>query len=221
MLFDKFDEYYQKLLIAQHDISEMIDHKLTRGQMREDFLRQIILSQFPGLSVISGMITDARTQSPQVDLIVTRHHCRFRQLWGYNIVDIEDVEMVIEVKSNATGTDLKKTNTDFWKIKALSLMKSPLCGIFCYRMDLQHQTLMKRFGYSWNSEYLAFESFDTALVQYPNIDFLICIEADEEYPENDKEVFFIWNTDEDKYSYLYEKPTLKNIFAILSDLNRV
>jgi hypothetical protein len=88
-------------------------------------------------------------------------------------------------------------------------------------MDIQNQTLMRRFGYNWNSEYLAFESFDSTLVQYPNIDFLICIEADEENPENDKEIFLIWNTDEEKYSYLYEKPTLKNIFAILSDLNRV
>ena len=89
MLLDKFDEYFQKLLIAQYDISEIIEHKLTRGQMREDFLKRVITDQFPNLSITSGVITDNRTQSPQTDIIITKHSCRSPRLWGFNVVDFE------------------------------------------------------------------------------------------------------------------------------------
>jgi hypothetical protein len=228
MLFNKFDEYYQKLLNAQYDISEMVNHKLTRWQMREDFLKQIIVSQFPGLSIISGIITDDTAQSPQTDLIITKASCRFRQLGVYNIVDIADVEMVLEVKSNATGTDLKKSNSDFGKIKALATEKIPLCGMFCYRIDLQYKTLISRFGYKWNSRTIAFDPYDNSLVEYPNIDFLICIQEEEDLSGEECEVFIIWNPDgtnwrwepEPKYSYLRDKPSLKNLFSILSGIHR-
>ena len=228
MFFNKFDEYYQKLLNAQYDISEMVDHKLTRWQMREDFLKQIIVSQFPGLSIISGIITDDTTQSPQTDLIITKASCRFRQLGAYNIVDIGDVDMVLEVKSNATGADFKKSNSDFKKIKALATEKVPLCWMFCYRVDLQYKTLINRFGYKWNSSISGFDPYDLWLIQYPNIDFLICIQEAEDISGEECEVFIIWNPDgtnwrwdfEAKYSYLRDKPSLKNLFSILSGIHR-
>ena len=42
-MFKEINTYYQKLLNAQYDVAEIIDHLLTRGEVREDFLKDIIL----------------------------------------------------------------------------------------------------------------------------------------------------------------------------------
>ena len=143
MLFNKFYEYYQKLLIAQYDISEMIDHKLTRWEVREDFLKTIILDQFPSLQILSWIITNDRVQSPQTDIIITDYNCRTRKLWTKNLVNIDDCKMILEVKSNATWKDLKKFNDDAWKIKSL-WNENLLCWIFCYKIDLKLNTILER-----------------------------------------------------------------------------
>ncbi|MDD2871744.1 MAG: hypothetical protein PHS49_07190 [Candidatus Gracilibacteria bacterium] len=227
MLFNKFDEYYQRLLVAQYDISEMIEHKLTRGEVREDFLKTIILDQFPSLQILSGIITNDKVQSPQTDIIITDYNCRTRKLGTKNLVNIDDCKMILEVKSNATGKDLKKFNDDAGKIKSLG-NENLLCGIFCYKIDLKLNTILERFGYKYFSEYQTFQDYDKILLKYPNINFFISIDSFPEF-EDDKEVFIVFDKEKeiDKnthekggYSFIIDKPSVKNLFNVLSGFNR-
>jgi len=230
MFFNKFDEYYQKLLMAQYDISEMINHKLTRWEVREDFLKSIILEQFPSLQTLSWIITDDKVQSPQTDIIITDFSCRTRKLWSKNLVNIDDCKMILEVKSNATWDDFKKFNIDAWKIKALWNEKL-LCWIFCYRTDLKLNTLLNRFWYKYNNQYMMYENYDKSLIKYPNIDFVISIDNFKLDPDidEDKEVFIIFDKEKEinpttkekwGYSFIIDKPSLKNLFNLLSWINR-
>jgi len=226
MFFHKFDEYYQKLLKSQFEISDIIEHALTRGQMREDFLKSVIISQFPNLQIVSWIITNDREQSPQTDLIITSHNCRTRQLWQCNLVNIDDCKMILEVKSNATWGDFKKFNSDAWKIKNL-WNENLICWLFCYKLDLKVKTILQRFGYQYSIKYKVFEAYDKLLIQYPNIDFVVSI--DDDFTENeDKEVFIVYNPEkhnkeeDDKwwYSFIYEKPSVKPFFNLLNWLNK-
>jgi hypothetical protein len=224
MLFEKFDEYYQKLLTAQFQISEIIEHSLTKWQIREDFLKSIITSQFPNLQIVSWIITNDIIQSPQTDLIITKHNCRTRQLWQYNLVNIDDCRMIVEVKSNATGADFKKFNTDIWIIKSL-WNENLICWLFCYKLDLQLKTVLERFGYKYNTEYKTYEKYNHWLVKYPNINFVVSIDS---FNEDDKEIFIIYNPEKDNwadvdrwgYSYVYEKPSVKPFFELLNWVNK-
>ena len=40
--FEQYHHYSQNLLLAQHDVSEIIKHSLTKGEVREDFIIQYL-----------------------------------------------------------------------------------------------------------------------------------------------------------------------------------
>ena len=44
MKFDEFDQYSEDMLLAQYEISEIINHELMKGEVREDFLKSTLES---------------------------------------------------------------------------------------------------------------------------------------------------------------------------------
>ena len=43
-LFAEFDLYSENLLMAQYEVSDIISHELTKGEIREDFLISVLKS---------------------------------------------------------------------------------------------------------------------------------------------------------------------------------
>ena len=99
----------------------------------------------------------------------------------------DDCLMVLEVKDNATGNDIRDYNNKIDRIKMMPTDSYPLSGMFCYKIKLVEKTILKRFGFTYDhdtnffyDEYNVGADIDGLVVQYPNIDFLISIEIDEE-----------------------------------------
>lgn len=219
-MFDTYDEYQEQLLQAQFNISEIIDHKLTRGEIREDFLKKL-LSDRIGLNVVrNGFVCNNTKQSSQCDIILQSHGTQIRSLGAHSLVDIEDCGLVMEVKSNATSKDFRKFNSTAGEIKTYGL-NTPLCGVFCYRISVSKNSIVKQFGYNYD------ETIDSYLpdlflpLSYPNIDFVLSIHASTD--DNGVSViqkFFIVRRsppEQGKTEYLLynDQPILKNFFDML------
>ena len=71
MIFNEFDQYSQNLLLAQYDIAEIIQHELTKGEVREDFLIQVLQSRFePPPTFHKGTVSDGGNQAGQIDIML-------------------------------------------------------------------------------------------------------------------------------------------------------
>jgi hypothetical protein len=218
-MLDKYDEYIEKLLLAQYDVSELIEHKLERGEIREDFIKHQVERQYRGISCCKGILTDVygANQSGQIDFIIPKRTARQRQLGDHSIFLSEDVLFVIEVKSNAKGTDFKELNEKAGRYKALEGSRVPMIGMFCYYYDLQMKNLLKRFGYIYDNEIQAFVQQDECELAYPNIDFVIALDCNEELGRNRR--FFIIrdeNNPTNGYMLFLDSPVSKYFFKLLA-----
>lgn len=212
--FEKFDEYIENLLRAQYDISEIIEHALTRGEIREDFLMDIIQSQFETVKVAKGIISNGTTQSCQCDLVFVKPDARQRKLGRQTLIEVEDTIMVLEVKSNATGTDIKEFNEKAKKIKELSEKAKPLCGIFCYNINLEEKTIYKRFGFEHNKEIDTY-IYSGENIDYLHLDFLVSIHSKE---DKIKQFFIRYDENNSKYILNRNYPISKHFFSLIKSV---
>lgn len=220
--FEKYDEYIENLLLAQFEVSKIIQHHLTRGEAREDFLKNIVLSQFKQLLICKGFLSNGTRQSNQCDIIVIKNTARVTSLGSHNIVNTNDGKMVLEVKSNATGSDFKNFNNQARRIKNLCMTNKPLCGMFCYCINLQEETILRRFGYKFNNLNESFEFENSIILKYPYIDFVLSLHKifDEELQYNVIKQFFIrWDNNNKRYLLWQRHPVSKNFFDLINSIN--
>lgn len=188
MKFDEFDQYSEDMLMAQYDVSNIISHELMKGEIREDFLITTLEScSEPKPYLVKGTLSDGEHDAGQVDIILCRPHSHLRKLGTQCLVSKNDALCVIEVKGNCTGSDLKKAVLKVVKIHNLQGQTSPLCGVICYKADLELKTIMNRFGYSFDGDNNTY--FDNATIpkeaeadwrkiEYPELDFFVSLEED-------------------------------------------
>lgn len=215
MLFDEFDQYTQDLLLAQYEIADIIQHQLIKGEVREDFLIYILQSGFePAPLFHKGTISDGITQAGQIDIMLCKPNSQVRRLGSQVILHPEDCLCVIEVKSNATGKDIRTFDERAHRIKQMRANSYPLCGIFCYKVELQEKTILNRFGYKFSAETQTYYDNDRnpRVLTYPNVDFFVSL--DQNSP------LFLRKKDDGRYTRIYEFPILKNVFQIVGSLIR-
>ena len=58
----QIDTYLQEMLKMQFRVSDIIEHKVTKGELREKFIHQMVLSQFPNIIVKSGILCSGNWQ---------------------------------------------------------------------------------------------------------------------------------------------------------------
>lgn len=59
-MFAEFNQYSENLLLAQYDVSEIIEHELMKGEVREDFLIDVLKSRFePNPAIIKPKLSDS------------------------------------------------------------------------------------------------------------------------------------------------------------------
>ncbi len=183
--FDQYHHYSQNLLLAQHEVSEIIKHNLTRGEVREDFIIQYLCKSIQGCEdfLKRGFINlGEEEQSGQADILLVKRFAETIDLGsrGNVIVNPDDCHMVIEVKSTLTGTYLNDFNSEAKRIKEAN--SDIVCGMFAYKADLEKKTIMNRCGYDFDSETKTyFDSEREPLATfYPYIDFILLLDKVEE-----------------------------------------
>ncbi len=214
-----FAQYYEDLLRAQYRVSEFVQQHLPRGTIREDFLRDLVLKRKESLRGKKGMVAKNGTQSGECDLIFHEISATTTHLGDQIMIEPRHCKLVLEVKSNANGTDIKKTNQNFQKIKAIEPDIKPLCGLFCYNIALEKKTILNRFGWTYDKVLESWKENTALRIEYSYIDFIICIaclEEDEECME--KQFFLIKDSESGRYVLRAEYPIIKNFFGVTDNL---
>lgn len=224
--FDEFDQYSEDLLLAQYDVSEIISHELMKGEVREDFLIEILKScSEPMPNIVKGTLSDGTRDAGQLDLILLKAHAHPRRLGGQCFVLKDDALCVIEVKGNCTGADLRKAEAKARLIASLQGASSPIYGVVCYRTALQRKTVLNRFGFKYDAGTDTY--YDNSLipnelpvdwqkVDYPSIDFFACL-------EDGKKLFlrsYSRGNGTTRFLNSAQTPLIKDLFSLVSSLWR-
>jgi hypothetical protein len=223
-MFAEFHKYTEKLIHAQYEVSEIIRHELTKGEVREEFVMETIQRGFGNqINLKRGFLQVADKQSNQMDILLLKHNAQIAQIASQIIVSPENCLMVLEVKGNATGNDIKEYNDKIVIIKAMGSNSVPLFGLFCYKIKLTEKTILNRFGFTYDNdnnhyydEYNKKDNCSGLPIVYPNIDFLISIEIDEY--GNGKQLYLRKDETTGRYIKSVEFPVLKNLFSLTHSL---
>jgi hypothetical protein len=224
MVFDEFHKYTENLIQAQYSVSEIIQHELTKGEVREEFVMDTIQRGFGNeINLKRGFLQVGELQSNQMDILLLKHNAPVANIGNQTIVQPENCLLVLEVKGNATGNDLKEYNDKIGIMKAMQADSHPMFGIFCYKIKLVEKTILNRFGFTYDNfsgsfydEYNEQRGTEGIPVIYPNIDFLISIEIDVE--GNAKQYYLRKNALTGRYIKSVEYPVLKNLFSLTHSL---
>lgn len=224
MKFAEFDQYSEDMLMAQYDISEIINHELMKGEVREDFLITTLEScSEPKPYFVKGTLSDGINDAGQLDVILCRPHSHLRRLGMQCFVLKDDALCVIEVKGHCTGRDLKKASEKAVVIQSLQGQTNPLYGVVCYKVALEFKTIMERFGYSFDSPNNTY--FDNATIPnenevdwrkiaYPDLDFFMSL-------EDGKKVFLRkYECAPGKFRFIrsVHPPLIKELFSMMRGL---
>lgn len=146
--FKEFYDYTENLVWAQYRVSNIIDQELTKGEVREEFVIDALQKGFGNsINLKRGFLQVGENQSNQMDILLLKRNAHVMNIGNQTIVHPESCLMVLEVKGNATGTDLKEYNDKISKVKAMDANTYPLFGLFCYKIKLTEKTIMNRFGF--------------------------------------------------------------------------
>ncbi|GAB1402222.1 hypothetical protein MASR1M68_11330 [Elusimicrobiota bacterium] len=197
--------YFQRLLKLQFDLSKDITHQLTKGEIRENFIKNIIKSDFPALNITRGILHKGKWQSKQADFILLSPSANMGTI---NLYNLDDALMFMEIKSCAKSSEFKKLNKTAQNIKSRCLEGHKiLVGIFCYSTKLQQQTVCKNFGLNYDNEIKGYDKYNKNLDKYKNIDFCLCLNCKDE----DDTVYYIMR-DISKNCTLYIKNPVIEFF---------
>lgn len=171
-------QYLDELLRVQSNAAEMFEHSGVMGEVREKFLIQQILERIDSPMVSTGQVISNNRNAGQTDIIIRKRNTINPVVAGQTRITASDCSAVIEVKSTAVGTHFRDFNAKAQLIKA----ENPeiICGMFCYKLGLKKRNLLKRFGYNYDHEYLEFEMDSRLPLVYDHIDFVVCVDQEEE-----------------------------------------
>lgn len=229
--FDQYHHYSQNLLLAQHEVSEIIKHNLTRGEVREDFIIQYLNKSIQGCEgfLKRGFINLGKEeQSGQADILLVKQFAELIDLGnrGNVIVNPEDCLMMVEVKSTLTGTYLHELNAEAQRIKTVN--PNIICGMFAYKSEMEKRTIMKRCGHDYDTDTKTY--FDSkkepSPIFYPFIDFVLLLdkiqgdESEEELEMQGRNQLFMRKglQIEERYFKGTYDPVIRNLVGLVRSL---
>jgi len=184
-LREEMDLYLQELLSLQYKSSNNISHKPTKGMLREKFIKQIVVDEYPNLKIQSGILIDGNWQSTQGDFIWLKDNAR---VGLYDCYELADCQMFIEIKSNAKHSEFVHLNDLAQEIhRRISSDESKsriVVGAFCYSTEASYKTILRKFGFKYDNELQGFLNYDKEYDIFPNIDFLVSLNIADDYEES-------------------------------------
>ena len=188
-LQQQIDIYLQRILAAQYDVSEQIEHNLTKGELREKFIEWIITEQYPKLIIKRGIIFCEAWQSSQIDFIWLKNNAR---VGLHGVFDIDDINMAMEIKSNAQASEIEHLNDTAKDIKEKSAQNQDVkVGMFCYCSRAMRKTIIPKFGFSYDTKLDIYDVYNISMDQFPYIDFFFSLDISHE-----KTPYFIYRGNE-------------------------
>lgn len=213
-----FAQYYEDLLRSQYRVSEIVQQNLPRGTIREDFLRDLVLKRKESLRGKKGIVSKSGFQSGECDLIFHDVSATVNPLGDQIMIEPRHCKLILEVKSNATTTDFRKTNDNFKKIKEIDPDHPPLCGLFCYNISSSKRNILKKFANIYNEEVEMYGYDDSYEIKYPFIDFIVCIASSEQEDCQEQQFFLMKDKQTGWFFPREEYPIIKNFFAVTDNL---
>lgn len=154
-------------------VSSNISHRLTKGELREKFIRRLVQDEFPDLLLKSGILCAGTWQSTQGDFIWLREGARIGNL---SLYDLEDCRMFMEIKSQATAAELRAINTTADNLKQRYIGEQPIIvGIFCYSTSANEKTILRKFGFTYDKEIEGYNLYSPSTDIMRNVDFLFSL----------------------------------------------
>jgi hypothetical protein len=177
------------------------------GAVRENFLTQMLRERIDHIKVCTGEITSSLGELGQHDVMIRRQGSLNTELGGHIRLPATDCSAVIEVKSNAKGSEITSFDTKARDIKIDN--PKALCGMVCYKLACKKETILKRFGFVYDREIEGFIKDESLGSQYENLDFILCL--DDDFENEYKKAFFIKRGEE---YVLYLQPPFTEYFLM-------
>ena len=157
----------------QYMVSNNISHRLTKGELREKFIRRVVQDEFPNLLLKSGILCEGTWQSTQGDFLWLRDGARIGNL---DLYDLKDCLMFMEIKSQATAKELRAINDTAKNLKQRYTGDFPIkVGMFCYGTVANAKTILRKFGFTYDKEIDGYNAYAKSKDVMPNVDFIFSL----------------------------------------------
>lgn len=204
-IVDELNFYDEKMLRLQYEISECFTHQLTKGEVREDFIKEYIKKKIKNIEILKGLIVKDNNTSSQLDMIICDDNVIYNQYGSHYLVEAEFCKHVIEVKSTLKNEYLKKLINVAKSIKEMNAdIKT---GMFAYSIGDNPKNMLKYFGYEYDIDLdMYYYNSEKIKNEYRYIDYVICIDENFE---------FVVINENGEFNLYIDKPTIKYLWPIL------
>ena len=204
-IVDELNFYDQKMLRLQYEVSECFTHQLTKGEVREEFIKEYIKKKIRNIEILKGSIIKDNKTSSQLDMIICNDNVIYNQYGSHYLIDSEFCKQVVEVKSTLNN---KYINQFINVAKSIKEMNADIkTGMFAYSLGDNPKNMLKHFGYEYDIDLdMYYYNSEKIKNEYRYIDYLICIDEDFE--------FVVINEDREFNLYI-DKPIIKYLWSIL------
>ena len=192
----QIDTYNEKMLKLQFEASEGIEHKLTKGELREQFLKKFFREELTTLEIRDGILAQGDWQSSQADFLVLKKDARVGNM---SVYDASDCQLFMEVKSRAVASELILLDKHAKELKDKN--EDIIVGMFSYASRAKRKTIISSFGFPYDKDMDLFDEYDESGDKYPSIDFYYNLNADYE-GDGEYAYCIIKNTDGQKTLFL-------------------
>lgn len=171
--------YLQKLLAAQYKVSANIEHRPTKGELREVFIKNIICKEFRERCFYRGILEFDHWQSPEIDFIWLKNNAR---VGTFHVFNGTDCKLFMEIKSRAKKEEIEYLNQYSQKIKEHCLENSVKAGMFAYSTSVSRNSILKDFGFIYDKTLKGFEQYNGNKDRFPYIDFVFGLDLQNNKP---------------------------------------
>ncbi|EAC4354689.1 hypothetical protein HCB33_06850 [Listeria sp. FSL L7-0233] len=183
--------YYERLFVLQYFAFEGIKHRPTKGEIREDFIKDFFEKRLNTSNISKGILSgfESEWQSSQADFLKLKNNSTHHGLTN----DVNDCLIFMEVKSNAKKSELVHLNNISKDMKRRN--PSIITGIFCFKTEASEKTILKHFGISYDNEIEVYNDYSLEADIFPNIDFLFSLNIQDEESIMDPTCYFLNRSD--------------------------
>lgn len=179
---EEIDLYLQDILKMQYMVSDDISHRLTKGELREKFIRRLVQDEFPNLLLKSGILCADAWQSTQGDFLWLKDGARVGNL---DLYDLDDCRMFMEIKSSATAAELRAIDETASNLKQRYTSEPPIkVGMFCYSTSANEKTVLRKLGFTYDRDIEGYNAYDQSKDSMRNVDFLFSLNISDEPDES-------------------------------------
>ncbi len=208
-MHEKFYSYLDDLLRLQSVAAERHNHMGVLGAVRENFVMQILSGRVDDVKLHTGEVTCSVGDLGQNDIIVRKRGTLNTSLGGQIRISANECAGVIEIKSNAKGTEITAFDKKAAAIKADN--PNAICGMVCYKLNCKKETVLKRMGYFYDIDYENFMPNEEQAMEYSSLDFIFCLDDEEEEHRGCtySKAFFVKKNSQAKYDLLLNPPYME------------